>query len=190
MTSTVRCSRSSASTMCWLYEIQAAIAKDREWKHQRRDDPAGEAAVPRGRRPHRFAGGLDCVDEPGMRLGGLTEGFIDTGTFYVTQQRATSRATKTPRGAGRGCLSMELFVTARRQRVQTMATKSSHLGPWQPPETAAWDGAGDVVAVDLAVGRGLRELVRLAVGVGRCRAALGAGGEAPVDAVAVGVRWQ
>src|SRR5882724_6122487 len=49
------------------------------------------------------------------------------------------------------------------------------------------DRAGDLVLVDLAVGRGLGELPRLAVGgCGGC-AALGTGGQAAVDAVAVGV---
>src|SRR5664280_3218262 len=52
---------------------------------------------------------------------------------------------------------------------------------------AARNGAGNVVAVDLAVGHGLGEFVRLAIGVGRRRAAFGARGEATVDAVAVGI---
>src|SRR5664279_4357745 len=47
--------------------------------------------------------------------------------------------------------------------------------------------AYDVVAVDLAVGRGRGELVRLAIGVGRRRAALVTGSQAAVDAIAVAV---
>ena len=52
---------------------------------------------------------------------------------------------------------------------------------------AGRDRAGDVIAVDLAVGRGRGELVRLAIGVGRRRAALVAGRQAAVDAIAVAV---
>src|SRR3569833_769017 len=49
------------------------------------------------------------------------------------------------------------------------------------------NGAGDLLAVDLAVAHRLRELVRLAVGVRGGAAAILAIGEAPVDAIAVGV---
>src|ERR1019366_7642006 len=52
---------------------------------------------------------------------------------------------------------------------------------------AGRDRAGDVIAVDLAVGRGRGELVRLAIGVGRRRAAFVARCEAAVDAIAVAV---
>src|SRR5258708_32232083 len=48
------------------------------------------------------------------------------------------------------------------------------------------NGSGDVVLVDLVERGGLGELARLAIG-GRCgRSAMRAGGEAAVDAVAVG----
>src|SRR5436190_4997779 len=49
------------------------------------------------------------------------------------------------------------------------------------------DRAGDLFLADLAVGCGLGEFPRLAVGRCRCRAALGARRQATVDAVAVGI---
>src|SRR4051794_527556 len=48
------------------------------------------------------------------------------------------------------------------------------------------NGSGDVVLVDLVERGGLGELARLAIGGRGRRAAMRAGGEAPVDAVAVG----
>ena len=53
--------------------------------------------------------------------------------------------------------------------------------------TACSFGKDSRVLVDLAVGRGLGEFPRLAVGGGGGGAALCAGGQAAVDAVAVGV---
>lgn len=53
--------------------------------------------------------------------------------------------------------------------------------------TAGRDRAGDLVAVDFAEGRSLREFVGFAVGVRCRRAAFGAGSKAAVDAVAVGI---
>ena len=50
---------------------------------------------------------------------------------------------------------------------------------------AGRDGAGDVVAIDLAVGQCLAEFVRAAVGIRRGGAAGRAGGEAAIDAIAV-----
>src|SRR5579862_4054244 len=52
---------------------------------------------------------------------------------------------------------------------------------------AGRNGAGDVVAVDFAERQRLREIARLAVRIRHRRAARRAGGEAAVDAVAVGI---
>ena len=61
------------------------------------------------------------------------------------------------------------------------------IAVFAPARTAGGNGAGDVVAVDLAVRHGRREFVALAIGVSGRRAALVARGEAAVDAVAVPV---
>src|SRR6185437_13624210 len=50
------------------------------------------------------------------------------------------------------------------------------------------DRAGDIITVDLAVGHRGFVLVRLAIGVGGGRAALGAAFKAAIDAVTAGVR--
>ena len=52
---------------------------------------------------------------------------------------------------------------------------------------ARGDRTGNLVAIDLAEGRGLREFVGFAVRVRRRGAALGAGGQAAVYAIAVGI---
>ena len=61
------------------------------------------------------------------------------------------------------------------------------FGPFAAARTAVRNGAGDVVTVDFAVARGLGKLMRLAIGVGRRRAAFVAGRQATVDAIAVGI---
>jgi hypothetical protein len=49
------------------------------------------------------------------------------------------------------------------------------------------DCSGNIATIRLMVGRSLRESLRLAIGVGRRRAAFFAGGKATVDAIAVGI---
>src|ERR1700688_865723 len=61
------------------------------------------------------------------------------------------------------------------------------LGSLAAARAAGRNGAGDVIAIDFAVGRCLGEFARLANGVCRRRAALGARGQAAVDAVAVAI---
>ena len=73
------------------------------------------------------------------------------------------------------------FRLAAGQRVQTIAT-TSQLLPRQAPTASV-----DVAAIDLVKGRGLRESLYLAIGVGSRCAALRTRGEAAVYAVAVGI---